>query len=95
LKDELEQSRDQLESELRRPCRLLAYPYGEEDSRVRTAARKAGYDVAFGLGPRRNPVDLYAFPPSRNLAEGRAASRRRQDIPDPRSRCESGVEWES
>jgi peptidoglycan/xylan/chitin deacetylase (PgdA/CDA1 family) len=49
LADELGSSRQRLEDELGRPCRVLAYPYGECDARVRAAARAAGYEAAFGL----------------------------------------------
>ena len=62
LNDELSGSRSHLEDELRRPCRFLAYPYGEEDSRVRTAARRAGYEAAFALPGRIHPLDQYALP---------------------------------
>jgi peptidoglycan/xylan/chitin deacetylase (PgdA/CDA1 family) len=62
LRRELSESRERLESELGRPVRLLAYPFGEEDERVRSAARAAGYDAAFALpGRTRNP-DRYALP---------------------------------
>jgi peptidoglycan/xylan/chitin deacetylase (PgdA/CDA1 family) len=62
---ELRESRLQLEDELGRPCRYLAYPYGETDDRVSAAAQRAGYDAAFALssracGPYELPrVDLY------------------------------------
>jgi len=62
---ELSESKQRIEDELGRSCRLLAYPYGEHDERVRTAARNAGYERAFGLRePRGDPfalprVDLY------------------------------------
>lgn len=67
LADELSLSRERLEDELGRPCRYVAYPYGEHDLRVRRAAEVAGYDAAFALrrtGERRNRyalprVDLY------------------------------------
>jgi peptidoglycan/xylan/chitin deacetylase (PgdA/CDA1 family) len=65
LRRELTESKQQIEDELRRPCRDLAYPYGEHDERVRAATRAAGYERAFGLRERtRDPfalrrVDLY------------------------------------
>jgi peptidoglycan/xylan/chitin deacetylase (PgdA/CDA1 family) len=67
LDRELGGSRTRIEDELGRPCRLLAYPYGEHDARVQDAARRAGYDAALALSPgadRRNPfalprIDLY------------------------------------
>jgi peptidoglycan/xylan/chitin deacetylase (PgdA/CDA1 family) len=46
LARELRESRDACESALRRPCRSLAYPYGDYDRRVMAAAADAGYDVA-------------------------------------------------
>jgi peptidoglycan/xylan/chitin deacetylase (PgdA/CDA1 family) len=49
LEHELVSSRLELEDELGRPCRFLAYPFGDENERVREAARRAGYEVAFGL----------------------------------------------
>lgn len=60
LDGELNGSRTRLEDELGRPCRFLAYPYGEADERVRAAARRAGYEAAFGL--RRSAIDRYALP---------------------------------
>lgn len=49
LEEELTASRRRLEEELDRPCRFLAYPYGDCDDRVRAAAKAAGYEAAFGL----------------------------------------------
>jgi peptidoglycan/xylan/chitin deacetylase (PgdA/CDA1 family) len=59
---ELTESREQLESELRRPCRFLAYPYGDHDGRARAAARKAGYDGAFALPGTSRPYDPFEIP---------------------------------
>lgn len=49
LENELRASKRRLEEELGKPCRFLAYPFGDCDDRVRAAARAAGYDAAFGL----------------------------------------------
>lgn len=49
LEIELRASKRRLEEELGRPCRHLAYPFGDCDDRVRAAARAAGYEAAFGL----------------------------------------------
>jgi peptidoglycan/xylan/chitin deacetylase (PgdA/CDA1 family) len=57
---ELEDSKAEIEAELGRPCRELAYPYGEHDERVRAAARAAGYDRAYALRGRKG--DAYALP---------------------------------
>ena len=64
IERELRESRERIEAELRRRCRLLAYPYGEEDSRCRAAARAAGYEAAFALPRFGEPLgdDLYALP---------------------------------
>lgn len=62
LARELRESRQRLEDELRRPCTLLSYPYGEQDARVRKAARTAGYDAAFALPGIDRPPDRFALP---------------------------------
>jgi peptidoglycan/xylan/chitin deacetylase (PgdA/CDA1 family) len=49
IERELGESRAACERELRRPCRSLAYPYGDADDRVRAAAAAAGYEAAAGL----------------------------------------------
>ena len=62
LRRELEDSRARIEDELGRPCPLLAYPYGENDDRVRAAARRAGYTAAFALRETFSPADPFALP---------------------------------
>jgi peptidoglycan/xylan/chitin deacetylase (PgdA/CDA1 family) len=53
---ELRESRARCEDRLGRPCRYLAYPYGEHDARVKGLAERAGYDAAFTLhGTRERP----------------------------------------
>ena len=54
LAQELEGSRATLEDRLGRPCRTLAYPYGDHDERVVEATRRAGYTAASTL-PGRFP----------------------------------------
>ncbi|MEA2466606.1 MAG: hypothetical protein QOJ57_732, partial [Thermoleophilaceae bacterium] len=53
LAEELEGSRAACEEGLGRPCRTLAYPYGDADERVKAAAASAGYSMAAGLPDRR------------------------------------------
>ena len=60
LREELEDSKAEIETELGRPCPDLAYPYGEHDERVRTAVRRAGYERAYAL--RGSKGDLFALP---------------------------------
>lgn len=62
LDRELSESKAELENELGAPCRHLAYPYGEEDGRVRKAARRAGYDAAFAVDPSRGRSDRFGVP---------------------------------
>ncbi len=62
LSRELQDSRSRLEDELGRACLLLAYPYGENDARVRAAARKAGYTAAFALRETFASADPFALP---------------------------------
>jgi peptidoglycan/xylan/chitin deacetylase (PgdA/CDA1 family) len=49
LERELVDSKAEIETELGRPCRYVAYPFGENDARVRAAARGAGYELGFSL----------------------------------------------
>lgn len=74
LRRELVDSKQEIEDELGGPCPEFAYPYGEHDERVRAAARRAGYERAYGLREhRRNPyalrrIDLYRrHSPARTL----------------------------
>jgi peptidoglycan/xylan/chitin deacetylase (PgdA/CDA1 family) len=60
LDRELGESKTRIEDELGKPCPLLAYPFGDEDGRVRAAARRAAYDAAFALPGRPGPFDRYA-----------------------------------
>ena len=62
LDRELTESRERIADEVGRPCRYLAYPYGDEDHRVRAAARRAGYTAAFALPGVRSPVDPFGIP---------------------------------
>jgi peptidoglycan/xylan/chitin deacetylase (PgdA/CDA1 family) len=61
LDRELCDSRSELEERLGRPCRFLAYPFGDDDDRVYRAAERAGYEGAFSLrGAGRS--DRFAIP---------------------------------
>jgi len=62
LHRELSKSRERIADEVGRPCRYLAYPYGDEDRRVRAAARGAGYAAAFALPGATAPVDTFGIP---------------------------------
>ena len=62
LQRELRDSKSALEDELGRACRYLAYPFGDEDVRVRAAAAAAGYDAAFALPGREDAIDRFALP---------------------------------
>jgi peptidoglycan/xylan/chitin deacetylase (PgdA/CDA1 family) len=62
LERELGESRERVADEIHRPCRFFAYPYGEHDSRVRSAVKAAGYEAAFALHASARPLDPYAVP---------------------------------
>jgi peptidoglycan/xylan/chitin deacetylase (PgdA/CDA1 family) len=62
LDRELVESKRVIEANLGRPCRFLAYPFGEHDARVREASRAAGYEAAFALSVRGNWVDARGDP---------------------------------
>jgi peptidoglycan/xylan/chitin deacetylase (PgdA/CDA1 family) len=72
LKDELFNSRRQLEATLDRPVQFLAFPYGAHDERVVKECRAAGYERVFSLAPRLAAVD------GRDFVRGRI----RVDPPD-------------
>jgi len=58
---ELRDSRTHIEDELGRPCRFLAYPYGEHDARVRAGAQRVGYEAAHSLASRTKRADVQRF----------------------------------
>jgi peptidoglycan/xylan/chitin deacetylase (PgdA/CDA1 family) len=62
LATELERSRADCERGTGRPCRSLAYPYGDVDERVIEATRRAGYEVAAGLPARPGPPLPLSWP---------------------------------
>lgn len=51
LREELVASRTAVERGVGRPCRAVAYPYGDFDARVAQAARAAGYEAGATLFP--------------------------------------------
>jgi peptidoglycan/xylan/chitin deacetylase (PgdA/CDA1 family) len=61
LRDELVRSRVACEQHLGRPCRSLAYPYGDLDDRVVAAARAAGYHAACTLPDRPEAPEPLRF----------------------------------
>jgi peptidoglycan/xylan/chitin deacetylase (PgdA/CDA1 family) len=67
LARELRESRETCERALGRPCRSIAYPYGDVDDRVAAAAAAAGYEAGCSLsvatsGPLLWPrVGVYAI----------------------------------
>jgi peptidoglycan/xylan/chitin deacetylase (PgdA/CDA1 family) len=55
LERELRESKAACERELGRPCRAIAYPYGDHDERVSAAVRACGYTAAGSLPRRLSP----------------------------------------
>lgn len=62
LDDELAGSREVCEQRLGRPCRTIAYPYGDYDARVAAAAERAGYEAAGTLPARLVPSKPLEWP---------------------------------
>ncbi len=62
LRTELVDSKERIETELGRPCRVFSYPFGGEDSRVRAAVQAAGYEAAFGAPGKELGHDRYSIP---------------------------------
>jgi peptidoglycan/xylan/chitin deacetylase (PgdA/CDA1 family) len=62
LEDELVGSREVCEEKLDRPCRSIAYPYGDCDERVIGAAERAGYETGATLPERFLDSSPQAWP---------------------------------
>jgi peptidoglycan/xylan/chitin deacetylase (PgdA/CDA1 family) len=62
VRAELVDSKAECEDRLGKPCRSLAYPYGDHDARVARAARRAGYSAAATLPGRFEAVDVMQYP---------------------------------
>jgi peptidoglycan/xylan/chitin deacetylase (PgdA/CDA1 family) len=62
LAAELGESRAACERGTGRPCRSIAYPYGDVDRRVVAAARTAGYEAGASLPARLGPADPLDWP---------------------------------
>lgn len=60
LRRELTESRTRVADELGQECAYLAYPFGEQDARVRAAALAAGYSASFAQASRLLRRDLHA-----------------------------------
>lgn len=60
LAAELAGSRAGIEAITAAPCRVFAYPFGAQDERVRLAASRAGYELAFTY--RQGPWEPLAAP---------------------------------
>jgi peptidoglycan/xylan/chitin deacetylase (PgdA/CDA1 family) len=58
LAAELAESRAAVTRALGRPCRSIAYPYGDMDRRVVEMARRAGYEAGGAIGSTRPPSRL-------------------------------------
>ena len=61
LDEELRSSRETIEDALGRPCRSIAYPYGDVDSRVRASAAAAGFTAGCTTGGRPRD-DILCWP---------------------------------
>jgi peptidoglycan/xylan/chitin deacetylase (PgdA/CDA1 family) len=55
IESELRQAKSTIETQLGRPCRLLAYPQGKTSSLLAAMAAKLGFSAAFGRSPGETP----------------------------------------
>jgi peptidoglycan/xylan/chitin deacetylase (PgdA/CDA1 family) len=62
LDRELRASRAACEEGMARPCRSIAYPYGDVDARVIAAAGASGYELAAALPKRHGSRDRLDWP---------------------------------
>jgi peptidoglycan/xylan/chitin deacetylase (PgdA/CDA1 family) len=103
LASELSDSRETIEAEMGHPVRFLAYTEGNADERVAAAARKAGYEAAWGeqRSWTSSPADAFSLPRFapfrlddvlRRLASD-SRSPRSQVGPVPVRAAEDGLRW--
>ena len=62
LERELAASHAACSEKLGRPCRSIAYPYGDVDARVVEAARSAGYALGAALPKQFGSIDPLNWP---------------------------------
>jgi peptidoglycan/xylan/chitin deacetylase (PgdA/CDA1 family) len=62
LRTELADSREEVLTQLGLPCATIAYPYGDVDERVASAAGAAGYRFGAALSSRLTPAGLLRWP---------------------------------
>ncbi len=62
LREEVAGSKAAIEENLGRQARYLAYPFGEEDGRVRREVERQGYLAAFGAPGRSLRMDRFRLP---------------------------------
>ncbi len=62
MRDELEGSRADCEQGMGEPCGTLAYPYGDWNARVASAAESAGYSAACTLPARLHRAEPLSWP---------------------------------
>lgn len=62
LRDELRGSFEQCSSHLGRPCRSIAYPYGDVDTRVAAVTREVGYQTGACLSHSLVPLGPHLWP---------------------------------
>ena len=79
LAHELSASRAICAERLGRPCRSIAYPYGDMNPRVVAAAAAAGYETGARLSRDLRPVGPLVIPAGRPLPPRRLVALPRQD----------------
>jgi peptidoglycan/xylan/chitin deacetylase (PgdA/CDA1 family) len=62
VRSELAGSRQEIASRTGRPCESIAYPYGDVDERVASAAKAAGYRAGAALSSRLTPLGALRWP---------------------------------
>jgi peptidoglycan/xylan/chitin deacetylase (PgdA/CDA1 family) len=93
LERQLRDSKTECEAALGRPCRTIAYPYGDHDDRVIAATRAAGYDAAGTLPSRlRGPGALEI--PRIGIYHGDDLQRFRRKISPPGRWFRTSPFWE-
>lgn len=93
LAEEVAGSREDCERKLGRPCRALAFPYGDYDERVMAAVRAAGYSSAVVTLPGRLPLPTQFGWPRIGINHADGARRFRLKISPQVRRLRSSRAW--
>lgn len=72
IESELRQAKTQIETQLGRPCRFLAYPQGKTNTLLAAMAAKLGFSAAFSRSPGDTPFFAARFNIHRTIVDNQS-----------------------